>query len=72
MLFPQQAFFIGALIAASLTNPEVSPSPVVPQPQEPQIQEKVIALPTSSRVSELGLAKHLTKTCAKMYGACFE
>jgi Thioredoxin len=69
MLFPQQAFLIGALIAASLTSPEVSPSPVVPQPQEPEIQEKVIVVPTSSGDSELGLAQHLTQIRAKMYSA---
>jgi protein-disulfide isomerase len=69
MLFPQQAFLIGALIAASLTSPEVSPSPVVPKPEEPEVQEKVIVVPTSSGDSEIGLAKHLTQINAKMYSA---
>lgn len=71
MLFPQQAFLMGALIAASLTSPEVSPSSVTPQPQEPKIQqqEKVIVVSTSSGDSEIRLAKHLTQINAKMYSA---
>jgi thiol-disulfide isomerase/thioredoxin len=65
MFFPQQAFLVGALIAASLASPDVSPTP---QPQAPE-PEKVIVVETSSGASEIELAKHLTQIHAKMYSA---
>lgn len=71
MTLPLPAFLVGALIAASLATPSASPTPEpqVPEPQTPVQQENVIVVETSSGASEIGLAKHLTKIHAKMYGA---
>jgi thiol-disulfide isomerase/thioredoxin len=71
MSLPLPAFLVGALIAASLATPSASPAPEsqVPEPQTPVEQEHVIVVETSSGASEIGLAKHLTKIHAKMYGA---